>query len=149
MGGGLWPRGEKKSKTQTNIARRRERQRDWESCNRTRQRRILRSDTHWPSLRVVENPCTDARRTETTCVTPTFIAPRRVDASRDFHSFLFFSERAARGGGGGRGGGGRRGGRGGAARLFIFYFFPCSADHERDWPPCKVVFSGWQPMRRT
>ena len=22
-----------------------------------------------------------------------------------------------------------------------------SADHERDWPPCKVVFSGWQPMR--
>ena len=26
--------------------------------------------------------------------------------------------------------------------LFLF-FFPCSADHdERDWPPCKVVFSG-------
>ena len=21
-------------------------------------------------------------------------------------------------------------------------FFPCSADHERDWPPCKVVFFG-------
>ena len=31
------------------IARRTERQRDWESCNRTRKRRILRSDTHWPS----------------------------------------------------------------------------------------------------
>ena len=31
----------------------RERQRDWESCNRTRKRRILRSDTHWPSRRVV------------------------------------------------------------------------------------------------
>ena len=27
--------------------------RDWESCNRTRKRRILRSDTHWPSRRVV------------------------------------------------------------------------------------------------
>ena len=21
---------------------------------------------------------------------------------------------------------------------------PCSADHARDWPPCKVVFPGWQ-----
>ena len=20
------------------------------------------------------------------------------------------------------------------------FSFPCSADHERDWPPCKVVF---------
>ena len=28
--------------------------------------------------------------------------------------------------------GGRRGGGGGAARLFLFSFFPCSADHERD-----------------
>ena len=27
-------------------------QRDWESCYRTRKRRILRSDTHWPSRRV-------------------------------------------------------------------------------------------------
>ena len=31
------------------------------------------------------------------------------------------------------GGGGEGGGRGGG-------YFPCSADHERDWPPCKVVF---------
>ena len=31
-----------------------------------------------------------------------------------------------------------------AARLFLVFSFPCSADHERDWP-CKVVFSGWQP----
>ena len=23
-----------------------------------------------------------------------------------------------------------------------FFFFSCSADHERDWPPCKVVFFG-------
>ena len=22
------------------------------------------------------------------------------------------------------------------------FYFPCSADHERDWPPCKVVFFG-------
>ena len=35
------------------IAMWRERQRDWESCNRTRKRRILRCDTHWPSRRVV------------------------------------------------------------------------------------------------
>ncbi|CAN0462416.1 unnamed protein product [Ascophyllum nodosum] len=31
----------------------RERQRDWESCNRTRKRRILRSDSRWPSRRFV------------------------------------------------------------------------------------------------
>ena len=34
------------------------------------------------------------------------------------------------------------GGGGYAARLFIFLSFPCSADHERDWPSCKVVFFG-------
>ena len=29
------------------------------------------------------------------------------------------------------------------ASLFFFSFlFSCSADHERDWPPCKVVFFG-------
>ena len=39
------------------------------------------------------------------------------------------------------------GGGGYAARLFLLFSFPCSADHERDWPPCKVVFSGWQPLR--
>ena len=22
-------------------------------------------------------------------------------------------------------------------QTFSFSFFPCSADHERDWPPCK------------
>ena len=48
-----------------------------------------------------------------------------------FFFFFFFSERAARGKGGG-----------GAARLFLIFIFPCSADHERDWPPCKVVFFG-------
>ena len=34
------------------------------------------------------------------------------------------------------------GGGGYAARLFILFPFPCSADHERDWPPCKVAFFG-------
>ena len=34
------------------------------------------------------------------------------------------------------------GGRGYAARLFLLFSFPCSADHERDWPPCKVTFFG-------
>ena len=79
------------------------------------------------------NPCTDARRTETTCVTPTCVAPRHVDASRDsfFFLFLFFSPNEQRAGGGE-----------GSARLFFFFFFLCSADHERDWPPCKVVFFG-------
>ena len=70
----------------------------------------------------------DARRTET-CV-----APRYVDASRNFH--VIFSERAA-----------CRGGGGCAARFSLFFSsFPCSADHERDWPPCKVNFSGWPPI---
>ena len=46
-----------------------------------------------------------------------------------FIFFLFFPNEQRAGGGGG-----------GAARLV--FFFPCSADHERDWPPCKVVFFG-------
>ena len=55
-----------------------------------------------------------------------------MDASRDFFNFNFnFSPNEQRAGGGGC-----------AARLFLFLFFPCSADHERDWPPCKVVFFG-------
>ena len=58
-----------------------------------------------------------------------------VDASRDFIYFLRTSSVGAGGGGGY------------AARLFLLLSFPCSADHERDWPPCKVVFSGWQPIR--
>ena len=33
-------------------------------------------------------------------------------------------------------------GEGCAARLFLFSFFPCSADHERDWPPGNVFFFG-------
>ena len=55
-------------------------------------------------------------------------------ASRDFIYFLRTSSVGV-------------GGGGYAARLFLLFSFPCSADHERDWPPCKVVFSGWQPIR--
>ena len=41
----------------------------------------------------------------------------------------------------------REGGGGGALPDFLFLFsFPCSADHERDWPPRKVGFSDWQPI---
>ena len=59
-------------------------------------------------------------------MTPTCVAPRHVDAPRDFIYLFIF-----------RGGGG-----GGALPDFFFFFFPCSADHERDWPPCKVFFFG-------
>ena len=31
---------------------------------------------------------------------------------------------------------------GGRCQTSFSLFFPCSADHERDWPPCKVVFFG-------
>ena len=48
--------------------------------------------------------------------------------------FFIFSPNEQRAGGGG--GGGVR------CQTFSFSFFPCSADHERDWPPCKVVFFG-------
>ena len=27
-----------------------------------------------------------------------------------------------------------------AARLSLMFSFPCSADHERDWPPCTVLY---------
>ena len=43
---------------------------------------------------------------------------------------FFLRTSSARGGGGGRV----------RCQTFSFSFFPCSADHERDWPPCKVVF---------
>ena len=66
-------------------------------------------------------------------MTPTCVAPRHVDASCDFSFiFSFLRTSSARAGGGG----------GGRCQTFFFFFFPCSADHERDWPPCKVVFCG-------
>ena len=49
--------------------------------------------------------------------------------------FILFSPNEQRGGGGGRGGAG-----GGGCRQTFFFFFLWSADHERDWQPCKVVF---------
>ena len=45
---------------------------------------------------------------------------------------IIFSERAARGGRG----------EGRLPDFFFSFFFSCSANHERDWPPCKVVFFG-------
>ena len=62
-------------------------------------------------------------------MTPICVAPRHVDAPRVF--FFFFNSPNE-----------QRAGGGGAARLFFSFFFSCSADHERDWPPCKVVFFG-------
>ena len=59
-----------------------------------------------------------------------------MDAPRDLFIYLFiyfiFSPNEQ-----------RAGGRGAVrCQTFFFFFFPCSADHERDWPPCKVVFFG-------
>ena len=51
VGGGSWPRGGNKRYTRLDIARRREKQRDWETCYRRRECRILRSHTRWPSGR--------------------------------------------------------------------------------------------------
>ena len=53
-----------------------------------------------------------------------------------FDSLSGLSERAVWGVGGGY-----------AARLLLLFSFPCSADHEQDWPSCNVVFPGWQPIR--
>ena len=65
-------------------------------------------------------------------MTPTCVAPRHDMWMRRVISYFYFyfSERAARAGGGG------------GCQTFFFFFFPCSADHELDWPPCKVVFLG-------
>ena len=54
-----------------------------------------------------------------------------------FYFLFFLRTSSAQGGGGGRCQTG-----GGALPDFFFFFSPCSADHERDWPLCKVVFFG-------
>ena len=67
-------------------------------------------------------------------MTPTCVVPRHVDALRDFlFYFYFLRTSSARGGGGG-----------GEALtdFFVFFCFPCSADHERDWSQCKEVSFG-------
>ena len=48
-----------------------------------------------------------------------------------FLLFFFLRTSSAHGGGGGA-----------LPDFFFFLFFPCSADYERDWPPCKVIFFG-------
>ena len=73
IGGALRPRLGKKRWTPLDIARRRDRQRDWESCYRTRSRRTCEA-TRIGLVDELKKSCTDARRTET-CV-----APRDVDA---------------------------------------------------------------------
>ena len=67
-------------------------------------------------------------------VTHLSFTERIAIASDSYTIFLFylFSPNEQCGGWGG----------GYAARLFLLFSFPCSADHERDWPPCKVVFLG-------
>ena len=70
----------------------------------------------------LRNPCTDGRPTET-CVAP-------VDASRDFLIFFSSNEKCVCVGGGM------------LPDFFLLFSFPCSANHERDWPPCKIVFFG-------
>ena len=66
--------------------------------------------------------------------TPTCVAPRHVDAPRVYIHLLISpnEQRAGEVGGGGRC----------QTFFFLLFFFPCSADHERGWPPCKVVFFG-------
>ena len=66
-------------------------------------------------------------------MTPTCVAPRHVDAPRDFFFFFFLRTSSARGGGGGA-----------LPDFFYFFFFPVQqTTSERDWPPCKkVVFFG-------
>ena len=59
---------------------------------------------------------------------PTCVAPRHVNASRDFY-FYFLRTSSVWGGGA-------------LPDVFLSFSFSCSADHERDWPPCKVVFFG-------
>ena len=57
---------------------------------------------------------------------------RRVIFKFFIFKFFIFYPNEQRAGGGGRG----------RCQTFSFSFFPCSADHEWDWPPCKVVFFG-------
>ena len=118
--------------------KRKERQRDWGSCYRTRERRFYEATP----TGLVDDPkesCTGARRTET-CV-----VPRDVDAlpvicfpfvlccSRSVFYFYFISSVRA-----------SLGRRGVLPDSLLLFSFLCSADNfELDWPPCKVVFFFW------
>ena len=72
-------------------------------------------------IAIARYPCTDARPTKT-CIAP-------VDASGFFIIIIFLRTSSVGGGGGGY-----------TAKPFLLFFFPCSANHERDWLLCKVVF---------
>ena len=53
-----------------------------------------------------------------------------MDAPRDFFFFFLILRTSS------------AQGEGALPDFFFFFLFSCSADHERDWPPCKVVFFG-------
>ena len=63
--------------------------------------------------------------------TKTCVAP--VDASRDF---IYFLRTISVGVGGGV-----------CCQTFNFVLFSLFSRPRADWPPCKVIFSGWQPIR--
>ena len=56
--------------------------------------------------------------------------------------FILFSPNEQRGGGGG-------GVRCQTSDFFFLFSFPFSANHERDWSTCKVVFSGLATKNNT
>ena len=87
----------------------------------------MRSHHSYPNITTVIHSYEYSTNVDNSTI-ETYNAPR--DFLHFFFFFFFFSERAARGGGGVR------------CQTFSFSFFPCSADHERDWPPCKVFFFG-------
>ena len=136
------------------LARRRERQRDWEGfyCTPTKRNRTCEA-----------TPIGLRRRAEGTLFgretsRNLSIAPRHVDASRNTlpgHLFflvslsyapcvlikLNFLRTSSVGGGGGGGG---------CCQTFYFCSFSpvVDLDHERDWPRVKLLFSGWPPIHR-
>ena len=121
--------------TRLDIARRREKQRDWKTCYYRRRELRLEFCKATP-IGLVDEPKKSLYGRETDrdqrkacrCVALFFI----------FYLFIFFLRTSSvRGGGWG----------GYAARLFLDFSFSRAADHERDRPRCKVVFSGWQPIR--
>ena len=128
------------------MARRKERQQNWESSYRTRKHRSCEATT----TALIDEPkesCTGTRRTET-CVAPRH-ACRCVTRCPYYGNllfllillhaprvlFLFYFPRTNSLGGGA------------ALPDFFSFYFPCSVDHERDWPPREVGFRGWQPVR--
>ena len=90
VGGGLlWPRRGKKRQTRLDFAKRRDRQRDWENCYRTRKRRTCEATPIW-LVDGSKESCTGARCSTFACM--------HIYASRDALSghLLFCSLRCKR-----------------------------------------------------